>query len=55
MFGREPVLWLAALRAAIVLAAAFGLSLTSEQVGAIYLFVEAVLSVYARQKVTPVQ
>jgi hypothetical protein len=54
MFGREPVLWLAAVRAAVVGAAAFGLALTVEQTAAIYVAAEAVLSLIARQKVSPI-
>lgn len=54
MFGREPVLWLATLRALIVAGTAFGLDLSAEQTGAIYLVLEAVLSLVARQKVSPV-
>lgn len=53
MFDREPVLWLAAIRAVIVLVTAFGLQLTPEQIAAVYLTAEAVLSLIARQKVTP--
>jgi hypothetical protein len=49
----EPVLILAAVQAAITLVVAFGLDLTSEQVGAIVTFTGAVLSVIARRKVTP--
>lgn len=55
MFGREPVLWLAALRAIVVLGTAFGLQLSAEQTGAIYLVLEAVLSLVARQQVTPTE
>lgn len=55
MLGREPVLWLAVIRAAVVCAVAFGLSLSAEQTGAIYLVAEALLSVIARQSVTPVE
>lgn len=54
IFGREPVLILAAARAVVVCIMAFGLQLTPEQVGAIYLVVEAILSVAARSAVTPV-
>lgn len=54
MLGREPVLWLGFFRAVIVVSLAFGVPLSSEQEVAIYLLVEAFLSVVARQKVTPV-
>lgn len=54
MLGREPVLWLAALRALVVLVTAFGLQLSAEQVGAVYLVMETTLSLVARQRVTPV-
>lgn len=53
ILGREPVLVLAAIRAIVVLVTAFGLNLTPEQIAAVYLVAEAVLSVIARQKVTP--
>lgn len=53
MFGREPVLWLAALRAVVVLGTAFGLELSAEQIAAVYLSMEAILSLAARQQVTP--
>ena len=54
MFGREPVLILGLVRAIVVLVSAFGFELSAEQVASIYLAAEAVLSVIARQKVTPV-
>lgn len=53
-FQREPVLWLGLLRAVVVLVTAFGLSLSVEQVAAVYLLLEAVVSFVARQRVTPV-
>lgn len=53
MFGREPVLWLGALRALIVVAVAFGLEMTEEQTVAVYAAAEALLSLWARSKVTP--
>ena len=55
IFDREPVLWLAALRAGVVLVTAFGLELTPPQIAAVYLFMETVLSLVARQRVTPVE
>lgn len=54
MFDREPVLWLAAIRAVVVLVTAFGLNLSTEQVAAIYVVAEAILSLIARQRVEPV-
>ena len=54
MFGREPTLILGLLRAIIVAVTAFGFELSAEQVGAIYLLAEAILSVINRQLVTPV-
>lgn len=53
MFDREPVLWLAAVRAIVVLVTAFGLQLSPDQIAAVYLVAEAVLSLIARQRVTP--
>ena len=41
------------LRAAVVLVTAFGLSMTPEQIAAVYLFMEAFLSLVARSRVTP--
>jgi len=55
VFDREPVLWLAALRAAVVLVTAFGLELDAAQIAAVYLFMETVLSLVARQRVTPTE
>jgi len=55
IFDREPVLWLAALRAAVVLVTAFGLELDAAQLAAVYLFMETVLSLVARQRVTPTE
>jgi hypothetical protein len=55
MFGREPVVIAAAVRAIIVCAVAFGLKWTPEQIGATMLAVEAILAVITRQSVTPNQ
>jgi hypothetical protein len=55
IFAREPVLWLAALRAIVVLVTAFGLELTPEQIAAVYLVMETLLSLVARQRVTPTE
>ena len=54
IFGREPVMWLSFLRAIVVLATAFGLNLTPQQMAAVYLVLELGLSLIARQRVTPV-
>lgn len=53
VFGREPVLWLAVIRAAIAAGAAFGFNLTGEQVAAVVLLSEAVLALVTRSQVTP--
>ncbi len=55
ILDREPVLILALVRAVVVLVTAFGLSLSPEQIAAVYLVAEAVLSIIARQRVTPVE
>lgn len=55
ILGREPTLWLGLIRAVIVAGTAFGLNLSAEQVGGIYLVAEAVLSVVNRQLVKPVE
>lgn len=55
ILGNEPVLVLGFLRAIVVLAVAFGLSLTPEQMAAVYLVMELALSLVARQRVTPVE
>lgn len=54
MFNREPVLWMALLRAIVVCGAAFGLQLSAAQVAGIYLVMESLLSLITRQSVTPV-
>ena len=55
ILGNEPVLVLGFLRAVVVLAMAFGLNLTPEQIAAVYLVLELGLSLVARQRVTPVE
>lgn len=55
VWGREPVLYLALVQAALALVAGFGLELTPEQVGAIMAFSAAVLGFVARQQVTPIE
>lgn len=51
LWGREPVAILAAIRAVVVLGVAFGLKLTPEQIAAVYLVAETVLSLIARRTV----
>lgn len=53
IFDREPVLILGLVRAIVVLVVAFGLQLSPEQIAAVYLVAEMVISVIARSKVTP--
>lgn len=53
LFGREPVMVLAFLRALVVLGLAFGLTLNPEQIAAIYIVMELALSLIVRQRVTP--
>jgi hypothetical protein len=55
MFGREPVAITAAIRAIILLATAFGLQWSAEQIAATMVAVEAVLALLTRQSVTPNQ
>lgn len=55
ILDREPVLFLGLVRAGLVAITAFGLDLTVEQTGAIYLLAETILSLLARQRVSPVQ
>ena len=54
IFGREPVLILSLVQAIIILVTSFGLNLTKEQTAAIILVAQCILSVIARQQVTPV-
>ena len=49
----EPVALAAAVRAVLLAAMAFGLSLSVEQLAAVMFAVEAVLAVVVRQRVTP--
>lgn len=53
VFGREPILYLALVKAALVLVVAFGLDLGLEQTAAIVLLAEAALAFLARSQVTP--
>ena len=52
LFNREPVLVSSLVRAALVLATAFGLQWDATRTGAVILFVEAVLAVIVRGTVT---
>lgn len=51
---KEPVAIMAALRAVVFCAAAFGLELSGEQIAALMLAVEAVLGLVTRAMVSPV-
>ena len=55
IFGREPVMYLAVVKAALVLVVAFGFDLSAGQAAAIYVLVEAVLAFWARQMVRPTE
>lgn len=54
VWGREPVLILGLIQSALALAVGFGLNLDGQQVALIMAFSAAVLSVIARQRVSPV-
>ena len=54
MFNREPILWLAAVQAAIALVTSFGLDMTGEQTGAVMAVSAALLGLVARRRVSPV-
>lgn len=49
----EPVAIAALIRSLILLLTAFGFHLTAEQIAAVMVFVECLLAVVIRQKVTP--
>lgn len=55
ILGREPVMWMALVQAALAAVVAFGLELTPEQIGVLLGFSAAVLGFIARQQVTPVE
>lgn len=55
IMGREPVAYLALVRALVVCLVAFGFGVSAEQTAGIYLAAEAVLSFVARSQVTPVE
>ena len=50
----EPAAFAALARAVLIGAATFGLKLTPEQITAVYVVVECVLTIITRQNVTPV-
>lgn len=52
LWDREPVLIASLVRAAVILATAFGLRLDPAQIGAMVLFTEAGLGVVVRRSVT---
>ena len=54
LWGREPALIAGAVRAIILAAVAFGLRWTPEQIGALMLALEAVLTVLVRQSSTAI-
>ncbi len=53
IFGREPVVILAAVNAAVALGVGFGLNLSAERQGLIGAAVSAGLALFARQQVVP--
>jgi hypothetical protein len=53
IFGREPVMILAVVQAAIALAVGFGLNWSGDQVALVTAFSAAVLGLVARQQVSP--
>lgn len=55
LWGREPVMILGLVQTGLVLAVSFGLNLTDGQTAGILAFTAAVLTVIARQRVTPIQ
>ncbi len=54
IFGREPTLILALIRAVLVCATLFGLALSEEQFAAVYLVFELTVALVNRAQVTPV-
>lgn len=53
IFGREPVMWLAAIQAILACAIGFGLNWTTEQMALVLAMTGAVLGLIARSAVTP--
>ena len=54
IWGREPVMYMAVLQAAIALAVGFGLDWSGDQVALVTAFAAAMLGFVARSRVTPV-
>lgn len=52
---KEPVAIAAAVRSVVLLAVAFGLKWTPEQIAAIMVALEAVLALFVRSQVTPLK
>lgn len=48
-----PVRWSAFVRASVLVLTAFGMHLTSEQIAALMMFVEAALAIFTHNQVTP--
>lgn len=55
IFNREPALVMGVIQTVLALVLAFGVDLSTEQVGAILAVSAAVLSLVVRAKVTPVE
>ncbi len=55
IFGREPVMYLAVIEAALALVAGFGFSLDGQQIALIMALAAAVLGFIARSQVTPTE
>lgn len=53
VLGREPALWVSAVRAVLVAGVLFGLDLTEAQTAGLLLAAEAVLALWTRSEVTP--
>jgi hypothetical protein len=53
VFGREPVLWMAAIRSIVLLAVLFGFELSTEQITGLLISVEAILALITRSQVGP--
>ena len=53
VFGREPVMWLAVIQAALAGLIAFGFDLTADQTAGVMALAAAVLGFVARAQVTP--
>lgn len=53
VFGREPVMWLAVVQAALAALIAFGFDLSADQTAGVMALSAAVLGFIARAQVTP--